>query len=86
MPLRSSSDPLAIDPNHKKGGLFSEIRDDLQAAGLEFTGTTLFLLIGLGGIQAAAEASISSEYQSNLLTVLYISVVRGTIFEFIFPS
>lgn len=34
--------------------MFSTIREDAHAALLEFVGTTFFLLLGLGGIQAAA--------------------------------
>jgi aquaporin related protein len=35
-------------------------RDDISAAVVEFLGTVVFLLIGLGGIQAAASANASS--------------------------
>jgi len=34
--------------------LFGNLREDIHAASLEFIGTILFLLLGLGGIQAAA--------------------------------
>ncbi|KAG9082574.1 Aquaporin-4 [Ceratobasidium sp. UAMH 11750] len=34
--------------------LFGTLREDIHAAALEFIGTILFLLLGLGGIQAAA--------------------------------
>jgi len=34
--------------------IFANFKEDLKAASLEFLGTTLFLLLGLGGIQAAA--------------------------------
>ncbi|CAE6429273.1 unnamed protein product [Rhizoctonia solani] len=40
--------------------LFGNLRGDLHAAALEFVGTILFLLLGLGGIQAAAYSNQSS--------------------------
>ncbi|CAE6506683.1 unnamed protein product, partial [Rhizoctonia solani] len=40
--------------------LFGNLRGDLHAAALEFVGTILFLLLGLGGIQAAAFSNQSS--------------------------
>ncbi|CCO26705.1 Aquaporin-1 [Rhizoctonia solani AG-1 IB] len=40
--------------------LFGNLRGDLHAASLEFVGTILFLLLGLGGIQAAAYSNQSS--------------------------
>ncbi|KAG9090295.1 Aquaporin-4 [Ceratobasidium sp. 392] len=40
--------------------LFGNLREDLHAATLEFVGTILFLLLGLGGIQAAAFSNKSS--------------------------
>jgi len=39
--------------------------DDLEAAALEFVGTILFLLLGLGGIQAAAYSNASSVAAAN---------------------
>jgi len=40
--------------------LFGNLREDVHAATLEFIGTILFLLLGLGGIQAAAFSNKSS--------------------------
>ncbi|QRV76085.1 aquaporin, Major intrinsic protein family [Ceratobasidium sp. AG-Ba] len=40
--------------------LFGNLREDLHAATLEFIGTILFLLLGLGGIQAAAYSNKAS--------------------------
>ncbi|KAH7911065.1 aquaporin-like protein [Hygrophoropsis aurantiaca] len=55
--------------------LFENIRQDCLAAALEFVGTTFFLLLGLGGIQAAAgEAGANA---SDLEHVLYISTCMG---------
>lgn len=54
---------------------FLTIRDDLQAALLEFVGTTFFLLLGLGGIQAAALEGANNEL--TIERVLYISTSMG---------
>jgi glycerol uptake facilitator-like aquaporin len=56
--------------------LFSTFKEDAHAALLEFVGTTFFLLFGLGGIQAAAEAS-DGPSGSNIEKVLYISTCMG---------
>lgn len=72
-------------------GIFGSLKTDLQAAFLEFCGTFLFLLLGLGGIQAAAysnqssvaAASADSEGGAAINTVasidqlLYISASMG---------
>ncbi|KAJ7760638.1 putative aquaporin 1 [Mycena maculata] len=53
-------------------------RNDLIAASLELVGTTFFLLLGLGGIQAAtAEKASSSAGVTNVEQVLYISTCMG---------
>jgi aquaporin related protein len=52
-----------------KMGLF----DDICASLFEFAGTTLFLLLGLGGIQSALDASP----QPSVATVLYIATCMG---------
>jgi len=39
---------------------FATLRDDAIAGAIEFLGTTTFLLLGLGGIQAAATSNINS--------------------------
>ncbi|KAJ7503541.1 putative aquaporin 1 [Mycena galericulata] len=54
------------------------IRDDLAAASLELVGTTFFLLLGLGGIQAATREKVSSSAGvTNVEQVLYISTCMG---------
>src|SRR5882762_3494240 len=53
--------------------LLSTFRDDLQVALLEFVGTTFFLLLGLGGIQAATGEKTSGSNGSTVEQVLYIS-------------
>jgi aquaporin rerated protein, other eukaryote len=56
---------------------FSTLREDAQAALLEFIGTTFFLLLGLGGIQAASAESSSPPSGSTIEHVLYISTCMG---------
>jgi len=53
---------------------FTSFREDVQAALLEFVGTTFFLLLG---IQAAAGQAITSSGGSTLEHVLYISTSMG---------
>jgi aquaporin related protein len=57
--------------------LFSTIREDAHAALLEFVGTTFFLLLGLGGIQAATGEASSGSGGSTVEHVLYISTCMG---------
>ncbi|KAG8864336.1 Aquaporin-4 [Tulasnella sp. 330] len=50
------------------GSLLSSIKRDMEAALLEFCGTFIFLLLGLGGIQAAAvsnESALSAASATN---------------------
>ncbi|CAE6467129.1 unnamed protein product, partial [Rhizoctonia solani] len=64
---------------------FANLRNDLYAAALELMGTILFLLVGLGGIQAAAYssqaslggASNSANRVQSIEQLLYISVSMG---------
>ncbi|KAF8511687.1 aquaporin-like protein, partial [Gautieria morchelliformis] len=58
------------------------IRRDIAAAALEFLGT-LFLLLGLGGIQAAMYADLGRTVNRNVVSVeslLYIAVSMGLAF------
>jgi aquaporin related protein len=58
--------------------LFANFSEDLAAALLEFIGTAFFLLLGLGGIQAATAEDLSSNRPaSNIQQVLYISTSMG---------
>ncbi|KAK2462951.1 hypothetical protein APHAL10511_005003 [Amanita phalloides] len=59
------------------GYLFRNIREDLKAAFLEFIGTTFFLLLGLGGIQAATGENEMSSATTRIEQVLYISTSMG---------
>jgi hypothetical protein len=58
--------------------MFATLSDDIEAACLEFCGTVLFLLIGLGGIQGVSAASSVGPEASSVEKVLYISVVSVT--------
>ncbi|KAH7919309.1 aquaporin-like protein [Leucogyrophana mollusca] len=60
------------------GALLADFRQDCKAAALEFVGTTFFLLLGLGGIQAGAqEALVNSSNLNEQVRVLYISTCMG---------
>ncbi|EPQ54177.1 aquaporin-like protein [Gloeophyllum trabeum ATCC 11539] len=58
-------------------GLFDTLRADCIAAFIEFVGTTFFLLLGLGGIQAVTGETASSTSASNIQLVMYISLCMG---------
>lgn len=58
--------------------MFENLSEDLLAAAFEFVGTTLFLLLGLGGIQAtSAEIDGSVATTSNLDKVFSIASSMG---------
>lgn len=58
--------------------IFDTFAGDLAAAFLEFIGTTFFLLLGLGGIQAAtAEDNSSKLPASDIQHTLYIATSMG---------
>jgi aquaporin related protein len=57
---------------------FSNFRTDIHAAILEFVGTTTFLLLGLGGIQAASDsAAVAINITPVLEKDLYIATSMG---------
>jgi len=68
-------------PMWSLGSLFDNLKDDCLAAILEFIGTTFFLVLGFGGIQASSDASRSSSSASSsssvIEQVLYISTCMG---------
>jgi hypothetical protein len=78
--LRQSStiDPrFRADRNSKSGS--QRFSEDLQAAFLEFIGTTFFLLIGLGGIQAGAAATgVRDATSSNVDSNMYVHYLDTT--------
>jgi len=56
-------------------GLFSTFKKDCKAAVFEFVGTTFFLLLGLGGIQAAnSDAAVSG---NTVIYSLYVATSMG---------
>lgn len=55
--------------------LFGAWRQDCKAAALEFVGTAFFLLLGLGGIQAATGEALESG--STIEHVMYIATCMG---------
>jgi len=58
--------------------IFRTLQSDFYASLLEFIGTTFFLLFGLGGIQASANAyAVSPETSSTIELVLYVSTSMG---------
>jgi aquaporin rerated protein, other eukaryote len=56
-------------------GIFSTLHDDLAAAAFEFVGTTFWLLIGLGGIQAAQDSTGFAS--SSISFAFYVSACMG---------
>jgi len=56
--------------------LFEDIQDDLQAAALEFIGTVVWLVLSLGGIQAAA---FSAMRQSSVPPQIVHGHIVGTV-------
>jgi aquaporin related protein len=57
---------------------FSTFHDDCLAAAHEFVGTVVFLLLGLGGIQAAvAESESGTTPSSSVELILYVSTSMG---------
>lgn len=56
---------------------FSTISDDLQAALLEFFGTTFFLTLAFGGVQAVSAESAGSPSSDNVQKIMYISLSFG---------
>ena len=60
-------------------GMLANWLDDVKAALLEFVGTTTFLLLAFGGIQAAnAEVESSSgDGANNIIHAMYIALAMG---------
>ncbi|KIM85041.1 hypothetical protein PILCRDRAFT_779689 [Piloderma croceum F 1598] len=56
---------------------FSSFKVDAEAAVVEFVGTTVFLLLGLGGIQVAKGDPTTDSGGSTIEQVLYISTCMG---------
>ena len=58
--------------------LFATFKDDIQAALLEFVGTTVFLMLAFGGVQATmSEQADSGASGLGVSRVMYISLSFG---------
>ncbi|KAI0710173.1 aquaporin-like protein [Earliella scabrosa] len=67
----------ANTPAAPKPSLFSTVKGDVYAALLEYVGTTFFLLLAYGGVQASQSEAFSSSQVSNVERVMYISLSFG---------
>ncbi|KAI0661669.1 aquaporin-like protein [Cubamyces menziesii] len=79
---RRTTDPSIADPNYRFGpptrqSYFAAIKDDVCAALLEYVGTTFFLLLAYGGVQASQSEAFSSSQVSNIERDMYISLCFG---------
>jgi aquaporin rerated protein, other eukaryote len=60
-------------------GLFATLKDDVSAAVLEFVGTTVFLLLAFGAVQAvvAEQTAVGATGGPSVNRTLYISLAFG---------
>lgn len=59
-------------------GLFSNVREDLHAALQEFCGTTVFLTLAFGGVQASgAEAASAGTSPTGVERIMYAATSFG---------
>ncbi|KAI0635863.1 aquaporin-like protein [Trametes polyzona] len=83
MPFRRSRRSEAtVDPNYTFGtppkpSFFASVKDDATAALLEYIGTTFFLMLAYGGVQASQSEAFSSSQVSNIERDMYISLCFG---------
>ncbi|KAI0076187.1 putative aquaporin 1 [Panus rudis PR-1116 ss-1] len=63
--------------NSPRPGLFANIKADMQAAFLEFMGTTTFLTLAFGSVQAVAGQSDMSSVNDVVAKDLYIAFAFG---------
>lgn len=70
--------PNGTNNDPPRQGLFATLRSDLQAAFLEFVGTTTFLLLAFGAVQVTSSvATAGGNAETGLGRVLYISFAFG---------
>ncbi|KAG8966472.1 Aquaporin-4 [Tulasnella sp. 419] len=79
--------PMMSPSRFNSRALFATWKDDVQVAALELAGTFLFLLLGLGGIQAAAASASAQQTPeesekalnaiASLEQLIYISTSMG---------
>ncbi|CAL1716141.1 unnamed protein product [Somion occarium] len=75
---RRHNDPnLTTTQSAPRQSYFANLTDDLQAALLEFVGTTFFLTLAFGGVQAVTGAGEMSQASSVIEKVMYISLSFG---------
>lgn len=67
---------MSNPPPRPRPGLFANLGDEMQAAFLEFVGTTTFLTLAFGGVQAASYQG-ADEGSSQITKVLYIAFCFG---------
>ncbi|EKM57805.1 uncharacterized protein PHACADRAFT_89277 [Phanerochaete carnosa HHB-10118-sp] len=69
----------AGDSRLTRAGLFATFKDDVQAALLEFIGTTVFLILAFGAVQATVseQGSSGAAGDSGIVRVMYISLSFG---------
>ena len=64
-------------PFSSRRDLFSQVRFDLEAAFLEYVGTTIFLMLAYGSVQATQSEGIATPPLSQVERVLYIATSFG---------
>ena len=75
-PVDDSANGVNSSPPRR--GLFGTFWDDLQAAFLEFIGTTTFLMLAFGGVQATvAEQNSVGTSGTSVNRIMYISLSFG---------
>lgn len=67
------------DDTAQPGGLFANLATDLHAAALEFVGTTTFLTLAFGGVQASAaeDGSVGATVSTGVNRIMYIALCFG---------
>ena len=77
-PIDPENDPTVyVDPPEKMQSRWDKLQDDLWAALLEYVGTTIFLLLAFGGVQASRLEANASESYSQIERIMYISICFG---------
>lgn len=64
-------------PLSSRRNLFAQVKVDLEAALLEYVGTTIFLILAFGSVQATQSEGIASPPLSQVERVLYIATGFG---------
>ena len=74
-----AADMESDSPPRQRTGLFAHIGDDIHAAIQEFAGTTLFLTLAFGGVQASAaeDSSAGVAVSTGVNRIMYIALCFG---------